>query len=189
MRRTVKVSFRPRPLRPITIPAKIWIRSLSPSTTRVWTRTPSPTLNLVRSVLNCSFSIASIMLLIMVSSGPAGGRSFSVERAENARKDTCTLPSAGCALAPANYTRLHSAPVAQLDRVTASEAVGCAFEPRRAHFSGASQRLSAGPSPGLPIPGSLNGLSQRFQPAEQILLARHSDNLIAQLPILEEEEL
>jgi hypothetical protein len=27
-----------------------------------------------------------------------------------------------------------AAPVAQLDRVTASEAVGCAFEPRRAHF-------------------------------------------------------
>ena len=26
-----------------------------------------------------------------------------------------------------------AAPVAQLDRVTASEAVGCAFEPRRAH--------------------------------------------------------
>jgi hypothetical protein len=32
------------------------------------------------------------------------------------------------------YTRNHTAPVAQLDRVTASEAVGCAFEPRRAHF-------------------------------------------------------
>lgn len=28
-----------------------------------------------------------------------------------------------------------TAPVAQLDRVTASEAVGCAFEPRRAHFN------------------------------------------------------
>jgi hypothetical protein len=27
-----------------------------------------------------------------------------------------------------------SAPVAQLDRATASGAVGCAFEPRRAHF-------------------------------------------------------
>src|SRR5205085_9994802 len=27
-----------------------------------------------------------------------------------------------------------AAPVAQLDRVTASEAVGCAFEPRRAHL-------------------------------------------------------
>src|SRR3954463_2896956 len=70
MRRTVKVSFKPRPLRPMTIPAKIWIRSLSPSTTRVCTRTPSPILNLAESVLNCSFSIASIILFIM---NPPGG--------------------------------------------------------------------------------------------------------------------
>src|SRR5205823_1119104 len=52
----------------MTMPAKIWIRSLSPSTTRVCTRTPSPILNLVTSVLNCSFSIASIILFIMKSS-------------------------------------------------------------------------------------------------------------------------
>ena len=44
------------------------------------------------------------------------------------------IPADGCALAAGNYTRIHSAPVAQLDRVTASEAVGCAFEPRRAQF-------------------------------------------------------
>src|SRR6185369_5418921 len=59
MRRTVKVSLRPRPRRPMTTPEKIWIRSLSPSTTLVWTRTESPTLNLAGSLRNCSDSILS----------------------------------------------------------------------------------------------------------------------------------
>ncbi len=31
-------------------------------------------------------------------------------------------------------TAIHSAPVAQLDRVPASEAVGCGFDPRRVQF-------------------------------------------------------
>src|SRR4051812_19497295 len=57
----------------MTMPAKIWIRSLSPSTTRVCTRTPSPILNFVASVLNCSFSIASMILFIMSPPGVAGG--------------------------------------------------------------------------------------------------------------------
>ena len=39
----------------------------------------------------------------------------------------------GCDFSRGHYNRAHTAPVAQLDRVTASEAVGCAFEPRRAH--------------------------------------------------------
>src|SRR2546430_8118564 len=130
MRRTVKVSFIPRPLRPITMPAKIWIRSLSPSTTRVWTRTPSPILNLVASVLNCSFSIASIILFIVILPGALAGRTFSFGGGENANG----YSRLGCALTLGRYNRPHTAPVAQLDRVTASEAVGCAFEPRRAHF-------------------------------------------------------
>src|SRR5437870_5989099 len=64
MRRTVNISFNPRPLRPITIPLKIWIRSLSPSTTRVCTWTLSPTANFVPSAFCCSFSIASMMRFI-----------------------------------------------------------------------------------------------------------------------------
>src|SRR3989442_6303817 len=59
MRRTVKVLFNPRPRLPITTPEKIWMRSLSPSTTLVWTRTESPTLNLAGSLRNCSDSILS----------------------------------------------------------------------------------------------------------------------------------
>src|ERR1051325_819972 len=59
MRRTVNVSFKPRPRRPITTPEKIWMRSLSPSTTLVWTRTESPTLKSVLSLRNCSPSILS----------------------------------------------------------------------------------------------------------------------------------
>src|SRR6266403_2206565 len=66
MRRTVNVSFSPRPLRPMTMPVKIWIRSLSPSITRVWTRTLSPTLKFPGSAFCCSFSIASIMRFIFV---------------------------------------------------------------------------------------------------------------------------
>ena len=59
MRRTVKRSLVPRPRRPITIPEKTWIRSLSPSTTRVWTRTVSPTENSSGSL---RWSAASIFL-------------------------------------------------------------------------------------------------------------------------------
>src|SRR6202011_146198 len=66
MRRTVKVSFSPRPLRPMTMPVKIWIRSLSPSITRVCTRTLSPTLKFPGSAFCCSLSIASIMRFIFV---------------------------------------------------------------------------------------------------------------------------
>src|SRR2546421_5881385 len=69
MRRTVKVSFKPRPLRPITMPVKIWTRSLSPSTTRVCTRTLSPTLKLLASLFSCSFSIASMMRFINSAGG------------------------------------------------------------------------------------------------------------------------
>src|SRR6185369_9985422 len=59
MRRTVKVSFRPRPRLPMTTPEKIWMRSLSPSTTLVCTRTLSPTSNSALSLRNCSDSIFS----------------------------------------------------------------------------------------------------------------------------------
>src|SRR3989442_5647742 len=59
MRRTVKVSFIPCPRRPITTPEKIWMRSLSPSTTLVWTRTVSPTPNSAAFLRYCSDSILS----------------------------------------------------------------------------------------------------------------------------------
>src|ERR1017187_269688 len=87
MRRTVKVSFKPRPLRPITMPPNIWIRSLSPSMTRVWTRTLSPTLKFPGSGFCCSFSIASMMRFIK-SPTPAGGRIFSSGSSEIANR-TC----------------------------------------------------------------------------------------------------
>src|SRR6185312_3806899 len=59
MRRTVNVSFSPRPRLPITTPVKIWIRSLSPSTTLVCTRTVSPTPKFAGFLRNCSDSILS----------------------------------------------------------------------------------------------------------------------------------
>src|SRR5207247_2744214 len=59
MRRTVNVAFNPRPRLPITTPANTWMRSLSPSTTLVWTRTESPTLKFAGSLRNCSDSILS----------------------------------------------------------------------------------------------------------------------------------
>src|SRR5580704_19143519 len=57
MRRTVKVSLRPPPRLPMTTPAKIWMRSLSPSTTLVCTFTESPTANFASSLRNCFDSI------------------------------------------------------------------------------------------------------------------------------------
>src|SRR5436190_14163460 len=59
MRRTVNISLRPWPRRPMTTPEKTWIRSLSPSTTLVWTRTLSPTEKFGTSLRNCSDSILS----------------------------------------------------------------------------------------------------------------------------------
>ena len=51
-----------------------------------------------------------------------------------------------------------AAPVAQLDRVTASEAVGCAFEPRRAHDRPAGCPAAIGHfTPG----GDLEGIENR----------------------------
>ena len=52
------------------------------------------------------------------------------------RRDRLPKPSArrgSVVLSDAAIIITLAAPVAQLDRVTASEAVGCAFEPRRAH--------------------------------------------------------
>src|SRR5271169_5313473 len=59
MRRTVKVEFNPCPRRPMTTPEKIWMRSLSPSVTLVWTLTESPTPKLESSLRYCSDSILS----------------------------------------------------------------------------------------------------------------------------------
>src|SRR5262245_49497324 len=44
----------------MTVPSKTWIRSLSPSTPRTWTRTVSPGLNVGTSLRSCSASIRSI---------------------------------------------------------------------------------------------------------------------------------
>src|ERR1700743_2342736 len=59
MRRTVTVEFNPCPRRPMTTPEKIWIRSLSPSTTFVWTLTESPTPKSTGFLRYCSDSILS----------------------------------------------------------------------------------------------------------------------------------
>src|SRR5208283_3167645 len=59
MRRTVKVEFNPCPRRPMTTPEKIWMRSLSPSVTLVWTRTESPTPKSESLLRYCSDSILS----------------------------------------------------------------------------------------------------------------------------------
>src|ERR1700722_14018290 len=59
MRRTLNVSFRPCPRRPMTTPEKIWMRSLSPSTTLVCTFTESPTANSSGFFRYCSDSILS----------------------------------------------------------------------------------------------------------------------------------
>src|SRR5580658_3443758 len=59
MRRTVNVEFNPCPRRPMTTPEKIWMRSLSPSMTLVWTRTLSPTPKSEVPFRYCSDSILS----------------------------------------------------------------------------------------------------------------------------------
>ena len=56
--------FRPRPLWPMTMPAKTCVRSLSPSLTRVCTLTESPTLNDV-CFLICSPSIFSMSFIVV----------------------------------------------------------------------------------------------------------------------------
>src|ERR1700744_1165872 len=65
MRRTGKLSFSPRPLWPVTRPAKTWVRSFSPSLTRVCTLTESPTLNAV-CFLICSPSIFSMSFIVVL---------------------------------------------------------------------------------------------------------------------------
>src|ERR1700704_327980 len=57
--RTVNDARVPPRCRPMTIPSKIWIRSLSPSRTFTCTRTVSPDLIAGRSV-SCDFSTSSI---------------------------------------------------------------------------------------------------------------------------------
>src|SRR3989442_2030249 len=58
--RTVKVSRLAPPLRPMTVPSKTWMRSLSPSTTRTCTRTVSPGLKGGTSLRSCSASMRSM---------------------------------------------------------------------------------------------------------------------------------
>src|SRR5437660_8560314 len=76
------------------------MRSMSPSTTRVWTRTESPTRNAGNSVLNCSFSMASMMRFM---AAPFRGRSISADarqtqvhcsRLARSRRFGCTRQSA-----------------------------------------------------------------------------------------------
>src|SRR6058998_803643 len=58
--RTVNVSRLAPPLRPMTVPSKTWMRSLSPSTTRTCTRTVSPGLKGGTSLRSCSASMRSM---------------------------------------------------------------------------------------------------------------------------------
>src|SRR4029453_13578257 len=60
--RTVNDARRPPRCMPITMPSKIWMRSLSPSRTFTCTRTVSPDFMSGRSV-NCDFSTASIAFM------------------------------------------------------------------------------------------------------------------------------
>jgi hypothetical protein len=82
--------------------------------------------------------------------------------------------------------------VAQLDRALASGAKGCGFDPRRAHA--VSDKKHCGPRSRSLFTRHRNfrprenSLSQCFEPAEQILLAGDSDNLIAQLAVFEKEQ-
>src|SRR5437016_1537487 len=82
MRRTVKVSFKPRPRLPITTPVKIWMRSLSPSTTLVCTRTVSPTPKSTGFLRNCSDSILSSIAWFIIKVCWGAG---VVERCRRAR--------------------------------------------------------------------------------------------------------
>src|SRR5437868_7906307 len=146
----------------MTMPAKIWMRSLSPSTTRVWTRTPSPTRNSVTSDLSWSFSMASMMRFMAALSS---GRSMSADAPRT------QLPKrVSCYRKDRRYNARSAAPVVQLDRATASGAVGCAFEPRRAHSDPEWH------------------LAQRCDSAEQILFACHAGDLVADLSVFENEQ-
>src|SRR6266487_6544534 len=153
MRRTVKVSLSPRPFRPITMPAKIWIRSLSPSTTRVCTRTLSPTENALASFFCCSFSIVSMIWFITRRQPRGCGRTLSFEGTGFATRNRQSFEHEAQARARQHQKICENqrdlwlilvliAPVAQLDRALASGAKGCGFDPRRAHgFVGQALRL------------------------------------------------
>src|SRR5262245_52082954 len=58
--RTVNISRLEPPERPSTVPSNTWMRSLSPSTTRTWTRTVSPGLKAGTPLRSCSASTRSI---------------------------------------------------------------------------------------------------------------------------------
>ena len=87
--------------------------------------------------------------------------------------------------------------VAQLDRALASEAKGCGFDPRRAHrLQGSRSACRALGQQARRLPYVIrwnfrlreNSLSQCFHSADQILLARYADDLIAQLAVLEKKQ-
>src|SRR5687768_7006113 len=67
--RTVNDERAPPRCSPITIPSKIWMRSLSPSRTLTWTRTVSPDFIAGRSA-SCDFSTSSIALIGLSSTLP-----------------------------------------------------------------------------------------------------------------------
>src|SRR2546423_15115726 len=103
------------------------MRSLSPSTTRVWTRTESPTLNAGNSVLNWSFSIASMMRFMATPFAGAQSPRMRAKRKYGSAEDRAGIDCEheqerrnglnGCDRLSGNYNHAPPlAPVAQLDR-------------------------------------------------------------------------
>src|SRR5438132_3723318 len=100
-----------------------------------------------------------------VHGGSFSGRSISADAPRT------QLPKhVSCYRKDSRYNARSAAPVVQLDRATASGAVGCAFEPRRAHSDPEWH------------------LAQRCDSAEQILFACHAGDLVADLSVFENEQ-
>src|SRR5688572_4929950 len=92
--RTVNDERAPPRCSPITIPSKIWMRSLSPSRTLTWTRTVSPDFIAGRSA-SCDFSTSSIALIV---SSPASCTAKSQVTRKWASHLFTYLPRATCYL-------------------------------------------------------------------------------------------
>src|SRR5690348_10800546 len=88
--RTVNVSRLPAPLRPMTVPSKTWMRSLSPSTTRTCTRTVSPGLKAGTPLRSCSASMRSIGFMAL---HPRLAEPYLLTvRAQPVKDDGCRAP-------------------------------------------------------------------------------------------------
>jgi hypothetical protein len=78
IRRTVNISRLPEPLRAMTTPLKIWIRSFSPSRIRVCTSTVSPIANVATSGLRLEASTWARIFWLMAGSLSLEGDGYGV---------------------------------------------------------------------------------------------------------------